>query len=174
VRADVTGVGNLVAVDDRVWRGAAPGRAGYESLARAGVTTVVDLRAEDDAAELDDAARAAGLTVVHLPVRDGQLPSADQITRFEQIVSGSPGTVFLHCGAGVGRTGAMAAAHLVGNGDTSALTALARNLAVGPPSLEQMLFVADLGRSGADRPPAALVAVSRVLDAPRRLWSVLS
>ncbi len=43
----ITGVDNLRAVDDRMWRGAAPTTEGYRNLAQAGVTTVVDLRAED-------------------------------------------------------------------------------------------------------------------------------
>lgn len=74
-------------------------------------------------------------------------------------------------GAGVGRTGAMAAGYLVRTGQATPSEALRRNLAVGPPSLEQVAFVADLDGHRVDRPPAPLVAVSRVLDAPRRLWS---
>lgn len=169
----VEGVPNLVAVDGKVWRGGAPGVVGYRSLAASGVTTVVDLRAEDDARDLDAAAAAAGLTVLHLPVRDGQLPTDLQIAAFRQTVEDAPGTVFVHCGAGVGRTGAMSAAYLVGGG-VSNERALARNLAVGPPSLEQIVFAAGLDDDGGiDRPSAPVVAVSRVLDAPRRLWSAL-
>ena len=43
----VEGIDNLQAVDDHVWRGAAPTADGYRNLARAGIATVVDLRAED-------------------------------------------------------------------------------------------------------------------------------
>jgi protein-tyrosine phosphatase len=134
------------------------------------VTTVVDLRAEDDASALDGHAEAAGLDVVHLPIRDGQLPTAEQIVTFDQVVAASPGTVFLHCGAGVGRTGAMAAAHLVGTGQVGGAQAVARNLAVGPPSLEQVVFAASFEASVVDRPPLPVVALSRFLDAPRRIW----
>ena len=43
----VEGIDNLRAVDDRMWRGAAPTTEGYRGLAAAGVSTVIDLRAED-------------------------------------------------------------------------------------------------------------------------------
>lgn len=169
----VDGVEKLAVVSPRVWRGAAPAFEGYRALAAAGVTTVVDLRAEEDAAELDPIARAAGLEVVHLPIRDGQLPTPEQVAAFDRVVAGSPGTVFLHCGAGVGRTGAMAAAYLVGTGQADGESALARNLAIGPPSLEQVVFAATVEPADVDRPPLPVVALSRFLDAPRRIWHSL-
>ena len=49
--------------------------------------------------------------------------------------------------------------------------ALVRNLAVGPPSIEQMWFAASATPGDPDEPPLAVVALSRVLDAPRRLLS---
>lgn len=165
----VDAVGKLYVVDPQVWRGAHPDDDGYASLAAAGVTTVVDLRAERDANDSDPIAEAAGLTVVHLPIRDGQVPSDAQVAKFIGIVHDSRGTVFLHCGAGVGRTGAMAAAYLAATRQASGGSALVRNLAVGPPSIEQMWFAAIDGAG----PPPPVVALSRVLDAPRRLLSYL-
>jgi len=169
--AGVDGVDNLYVVDAHVWRGAHPSATGYANLAAAGVTTVVDLRAEDDAADSDPVASAAGLTVVHLPIRDGQVPSEAQVARFGEIVAASDGTVFVHCGAGVGRTGAMVAAYLVDTGQASGSAALVRNLAVGPPSIEQMWFAANATPGDPDGPPFPVVALSRVLDAPRRILS---
>lgn len=163
-------VRNFAVVDDRVWRGGAPSERGYSALAEAGVRTVVDLRAERDLAVDEKALTALGIRRVHLPVRDGQIPSAHQVERFLDAVRTSPGPAYLHCGAGVGRTGAMAAAYLVATGQAAASDAVRRNLAVGPPSLEQIAFAAGLDGTEAQRPPAALVAVSRVLDAPRRIW----
>ena len=173
--ADVHDVDNLAAVDARVWRGAAPSSAaGYRSLAAAGVTTIVDLRAERglsvDVAALD----ADGLRYVPLPIRDGQTPTSAQIDRFLQVVADSPGTVFVHCGAGVGRTGSMAAAYLVSTGQASGLDATLRNLSVGPPSMEQIAFSMRVVGERAEAANLGLVAVSRVLDAPRRLWTVYS
>jgi protein tyrosine phosphatase (PTP) superfamily phosphohydrolase (DUF442 family) len=169
--AEVQGITNLRIVDGKVWGGSHPSEGGYRALATAGVTTVVDLRAEDDAHEHDDLITSLGMTVVHLPTRDGQPPGADEVASFLAIVDASPGTVFLHCGAGVGRTGSMASAYLVATGQLSSKAAVGLSLAVGPPSLEQLVYIRSL--STGDRPGRAIVAVSRVLDAPRRVWSQL-
>ncbi|WP_369257753.1 PEP/pyruvate-binding domain-containing protein [Streptomyces sp. R35] len=48
-----------------------------------------------------------------------------------------------------------------------------RNLAVGPPSIEQIYYGLSLGPGRADQPPFPVVAVSRLVDAPRRMWSRL-
>jgi protein-tyrosine phosphatase len=168
----VAGVDKLRHVDGKVWAGANP--KSYEGLRAAGVTTVVDLRAEDDAREDDALIRSLGLEVLHIPIRDGQIPSQAEVAQFVDIVQKSPGTVFLHCGAGVGRTGSMSSAYLVATGQASGGDALAISLAVGPPSLEQMFYIGSLDGDGdSDRPPAPVVVVSRVLDAPRRIWSTL-
>jgi len=165
------GVNNLQVVDSRLWRGAAPTSEGYRALAAAGTTTVVDLRAEEG---LEDDARMVtdlGMKLVSLPVRDGQVPSTAKIEEFLAATQESGAKVFVHCGAGVGRTGAMAGAYLVANGESNGAGALRQNLAVGPPSLEQVAFVAKLRGGELDRPNPVLTSVSRVLDAPRRIWS---
>ncbi|HEX2040043.1 MAG TPA: dual specificity protein phosphatase family protein [Acidimicrobiales bacterium] len=164
------GIRKFAVVDDRVWRGAAPGPEGYASLAERGVKTVVDLRAEEDLHVDEDHLSSLGLRYMHIPIRDGQAPTSEEVAQFLQAVRETDGITFVHCGAGVGRTGTMAGSYLVASGQATSKEALQRNLAVGPPSLEQVAFVADLDGTDVDRPPGAVVAVSRVLDAPRRLW----
>jgi protein-tyrosine phosphatase len=167
--APLPGMKNLTEVDAGMWRGSAPSRAGYAALADEGVKTIIDLRAED--LHYQEAyIESLGMQLVRIPMRDGQAPTSEQVTRFLATVDGSNGLVYIHCGAGVGRTGTMAAAYLVRRQGLSPMTALARNLAVGPPSLEQIAFVADLEPSGAIGPNSAFTALSRVLDAPRRFW----
>lgn len=169
----VRGVHNFQPVDTqgRLWRGAAPSPAGYRQLAGMGITTVVDLRAEDlSAAQLAEPEKA-GLKVVRLPIRDGQTPKPAQVQRFLDVVARSAGPVFVHCGAGVGRTGTMAAAYLVKTGEQSSASAVRRNLAVGPPSIEQIYYGLNLSPNKAEQPPLPVVAVSRLVDAPRRMAS---
>ena len=169
----VPGVDNMRVVDGRVLRGDAPSDEGYRNLAAMGVTTVVDLRGERDLDVPDELLDSLGIVRVHLPIRDGQTPSPVQVRRFIEVVADAGGLVYLHCGAGVGRTGSMAAAYLVGTGQVSGLAALERNLAVGPPSLEQIVYAASLEGDQFGQPPLVVKAVSRFLDAPRRIWSRL-
>ncbi|KMS69779.1 hypothetical protein ACM01_33505 [Streptomyces viridochromogenes] len=159
--------------DGRLWRGSAPSAAGYRALANMGITTVVDLRAENlSATKLAEPAEA-GLKAVRMPIRDGQTPSPQQVQKFLTTVSSASGPVFVHCGAGVGRTGAMVAAYLVKTGEESPSQAVRRNLAVGPPSIEQIYYGLNLSPAKAEQPPLSVVFVSRLVDAPRRMMSYL-
>lgn len=170
----IPGVENFRVVDDELLRGARPTATGYASLAEQGVEVIVDLRAERnlniDEALLD----RLGLERVAIPMRDGQVPTQAQVDKFLDIVAEADGKVFVHCGAGVGRTGTMVAAYLVASGQADASEALAFNLSVGPPSLEQINFVAALRPDGdISRPNPFVTAVSRILDGPRRISKYL-
>jgi len=166
-------ISNFAVVDAKVWRGAAPGQSGYRELAKKGVQTIVDLRAEDNIVVDESALASQGLRLIRIPMRDGQAPTPSQVQRFLEVVERSPGKVYVHCGAGVGRTGTMVASYLVASGQANGRGAMRRNLAVGPPSLEQLAFASSLRSGKVARVNPAVVAVSRVLDAPRRLWITL-
>jgi protein tyrosine phosphatase (PTP) superfamily phosphohydrolase (DUF442 family) len=168
-RLDIDGVDNGVAVDAHVWRGAAPTAAGYRALAEAGVTTIVDLRSDSELDPASDLLEELAVDLVRIPIRDGQTPTEADVGTFLDVVAEAEGVVFLHCGAGVGRTGAMAAAYATTVGPTPGMEALWRNLAVGPPSLEQIAFAA----RGGSRAGVVVTTLSRVLDSPRRIWHSL-
>lgn len=165
------GVINFQAVDEHVLRGSHPREETFPALADKGVTTIVDLRAEENLHVDEKQLRRLGITRFNIPLRDGQVPTEAQVDEFLSIIENSKGKVYVHCMAGVGRTGAMVAAYLVATGQESPAGALRRNLSVGPPSLEQLAFVADLSATEADRPNPIVTGLSRVLDAPRRIWS---
>ncbi|MFN2587093.1 MAG: dual specificity protein phosphatase family protein [Actinomycetota bacterium] len=165
------GVINFQVVDDQVLRGSHPREEVLPELAQRGVTTIVDLRAETNLDVDQKRLKKLGITRFNIPLRDGQVPTEAQVEQFLSIIENSNGKVYVHCMAGVGRTGAMVGAYLVATGQESAAGALRRNLSVGPPSLEQLAFVADLSATDADRPNPIVTGLSRVLDAPRRIWS---
>jgi hypothetical protein len=163
-------VSNFAVVDAKLWRGAAPGSSGYRELAKKGVKTVVDLRAEHDVLIDERLLTSLNMRLVRIPMRDGQAPTRAQVQYFLEVVKRSPGKVYVHCGAGVGRTGTMVASYLVASGQANGRGAMRRNLEVGPPSLEQLAFASALRGDRVPHVNPAVVAVSRVLDAPRRLW----
>jgi protein-tyrosine phosphatase len=163
------GVPNFRVVDAKLTRGAAPTEQGYRALARHGVKTVVDLRAEagldDHEALLDE----LGIERIAIPMRDGQTPTEGQVASFMDVMDDAVGKVFVHCGAGVGRTGTMVGSYMVGTGMASPAEALRFNLSVGPPSLEQISFVSSLEGSIISRPHPIVTTLSRILDGPRRI-----
>ncbi|WP_030566615.1 phosphatase domain-containing putative toxin [Streptomyces aureocirculatus] len=170
---ELAGVRHFQQVDDRLWRGSAPSEKGYRALAAHGIHTVVDLRAEKLSATALAQPRHAGLHVVRMPIRDGQTPDGRQVENFLRVVADAGGPVFVHCGAGVGRTGAMSAAYLVRTGQATPGQAALRTVAVGPPSLEQIYYVLSADRHASRQPPDVVTLISRLADAPRRIKASL-
>lgn len=102
-KVELAGVGNCHRVTDRLYRSEQPEAAGMANLAKLGVTTVINLRANHD-----DAAEAAGtaLKLVHVPIDTWNLSDAD-VVAVMKAVEAAPGPVLIHCQHGADRTGTM-------------------------------------------------------------------
>jgi protein tyrosine phosphatase (PTP) superfamily phosphohydrolase (DUF442 family) len=167
---------HLRMVDDKVLFGGQTSLAEYRELVDHGVTRIIDVRGHqrfdqsgrDDPIALDE----LGLEYVSLPISDGRAPTPAQIRRFLELVDGAEGRVFAHCGGGVGRSTSMAAAYEASIGrDPSVL----EQVAVGPPTIEQIWFVRTLSPGHPEhRISPAVAVVSRIVDAPRTLWGHLT
>lgn len=93
-------------------------RRGWRRLRERGVTAVVNMRTEFD----DEAAGIAPPRYLHLPTIDDEPPSLEHLRAGVDFITKEierGGAVYVHCGAGVGRAPAMAAAYLVSAGLTA-------------------------------------------------------
>lgn len=91
---------------------------GWRRLRERGITSVVNMRTEFD----DEAAGIAPPRYLHLPTVNDRPPSIEHLdvgVAFMQSEISNGGGVYVHCGAGVGRAPAMAAAYLVSTGLTA-------------------------------------------------------
>jgi protein tyrosine phosphatase (PTP) superfamily phosphohydrolase (DUF442 family) len=167
------GIKHLRWADDKLLVGAQPSRSNYAGLAELGVSLVVDVRTgSDDDPILDDPEYLASLGVDYLrmPFRDGRAPSDSTVRRFVDAVETADGLVFMHCGGGVGRSASLQAAYQAARGRNPSLW---EHLAIGPPTLEQAWFIVAAGRGDPTSENLAVSLVSRALDAPRRVLSLI-
>jgi protein tyrosine phosphatase (PTP) superfamily phosphohydrolase (DUF442 family) len=108
-------------IDVKLFRGAQPDAGGLQQLQALGVTTVINLRSEEDAAKLDEqrVVESLGMRYVSLPIKDGNFFTRSRIIpdeavrKFFEAIDAAPGPVFVHCHRGADRTGALVAMYRI-------------------------------------------------------------
>jgi protein tyrosine/serine phosphatase len=104
---------NFHKVNERLYRGAQPQKGGLKKLAEMGITTIINLRGEDQntLAEQQEA-KALGLNYYALPMGGLSRPTDKQVEQALAIINKPEnGVVFVHCKHGADRTGVIIACY---------------------------------------------------------------
>ena len=98
-------------VSERLYRGAQPLDGGISKLRELGVNTVINLRRADDRSRSEETeVRALGLNFYNIALPNWGRPQDARVVRIMEIINApESGRVFIHCKAGVDRTGVIVA-----------------------------------------------------------------
>lgn len=109
-----TDIPRLTTVAPNLIRGGQPTEKGFEKLKAMGVTMVVNLRLEDD--DEEPLVRRLGMTPVWLPIPDTCAPTQEQVAKFHELLARPNEKIYVHCSAGIFRTGTMVATYRLKKG----------------------------------------------------------
>jgi tyrosine-protein phosphatase SIW14 len=115
-KLQLPGIPNAGKISDVLYRGAQPHANGLPELKKLGITTIVDLRAENrDRSEWErKRADSLGIRFVHIPVSGWKAPTDEQVGQFLALFRGDPQQIiFVHCRYGDDRTGVFVATYRV-------------------------------------------------------------
>jgi tyrosine-protein phosphatase SIW14 len=168
---DMAGVPNFHQVNEHVYRGAQPHGAGFASLAKLGIKTIVDLRGEKS--EQADVERA-GIHYVRLHWSGYKAPGDEQMAAVLSLLNdNSAWPVFVHCRRGADRTGTAIACYRISHDHWTNQQALdeAKSFGMNPMEVAMQHFIlrfsAPAAVSAASSSPAfSPVAVPVVNPAP--------
>jgi protein tyrosine/serine phosphatase len=111
----VTGLNlkNFGSMDDVLYRGGQPSETDYKALADFGIKTIIDLR-NDEESFAKSAAEAAGLRYFNISLNGVSAPTDEDVAKFLSIVNDpASGKIYMHCKAGIHRTGVMGAVYRI-------------------------------------------------------------
>lgn len=96
---------NFGQMDEHYYRGAQPLPDDYQSLKDLGVMTVIDLRNDPTDYE-KSAVEALGMKYVNIPMSGWKYPKEQKVEQFLKLINDpANGKIFVHCKAGIHRTG---------------------------------------------------------------------
>jgi tyrosine-protein phosphatase SIW14 len=102
---------NFGQMDERLYRGAQPLPGDYQALKDLGITTVVDLRNDPTDYEKTEVEKL-GMKYVNIPMSGWKTPKDRDVEQFLQLMNDeATGTVYVHCKAGIHRTGVAGAVY---------------------------------------------------------------
>lgn len=102
---------NFGQMDLDYYRGAQPKPEDYQSLKNLGIKTVIDLRGDPTDYE-KSAVEALGMRYVNIPMSGYKYPKETLVNEFLQLINTpTEGPFFVHCKAGIHRTGITGAAY---------------------------------------------------------------
>lgn len=128
------GVSNFEKVSDLVYRGAQPTEQGFQSLAKLGVHTVIDLQEAGSARAIfeEKAVKAAGMEYVNVPMEGMRTPSNESVNKVLAVLENTAtGAVFVHCHRGADRTGGIIACYRIEHDHWTNQKALAEARSMG-------------------------------------------
>ena len=101
--------------EEKIYRGASPGPDDIIKLKEKGIRSIVNLQAENS--EAKDFVEELGMKFFHIPVIDQRAPTIEQIEEFIEIAGNEENLpLYVHCFAGLERTGTMIACYRIYNG----------------------------------------------------------
>jgi hypothetical protein len=107
---------NFQKMSDQLWRGGQPDQDGLHWLKQQGVETVIDLRGDDQ----DNAWHPPSdypIQSYSIRIPDFEAPKIEQVEEFLKLLQRPGiGRTYIHCKAGVGRTGVMSACWRISQG----------------------------------------------------------
>jgi tyrosine-protein phosphatase SIW14 len=109
----IHGVPNPGKINDGLYRGAQPNAQGLEELKKLGITTIVDLRAEDRGKSQWERQQSEklGMRFVHIPIAGFAAPTNEEVAQFLSLFRDSQQKIFVHCLLGEDRTGVFVATY---------------------------------------------------------------
>jgi tyrosine-protein phosphatase SIW14 len=157
--AAAPGVANFHQVTGRIYRGAQPDAKGWDSLAKLGVKTIIDLRPEKEHSCKAEkrAVEAAGMHYVNAPLNGAHAPSDRNISKVLGLLDDSASPIFVHCRRGADRTGTVIACYRITHDGWNNRRALQEATSFGMSWFEfgmQRYVLAFRAAGAANAPPA--------------------